>query len=281
MNKISDIRHSPLAGRWYPADPRKLADAVDGYIQAATLPEIPGEMIALISPHAGHVYSGPVAGYGFSAIKGLQPDLIVILSPYHAFHPGAILTSAHEAYQTPLGLVPVNQAALQEISDRLHAKTGVALTWVRNDEEHAVEIQLPFFQRVLDQPFQIAPLMVRDQEAGLMKSLGELLADLPDQGKVLLTASTDLSHFHPAAKARLLDLTTIHQITALDPEGLYQAQDQGLGAACGLGPVACVIWAAKQQGPVQAWQLKYAHSGDITGDNSRVVGYTSAVITLG
>jgi AmmeMemoRadiSam system protein B len=281
MNKITDIRLSPLAGRWYPADPKKLADSVDGYIQSASTPELQGQVIALISPHAGHIYSGPVAGYGFAAIKDLQPDLVVILSPYHDYHPGAIITTAHQAYQTPLGVVPVDQDQLREIEEKLKGKTGVSFSRVRNDEEHAVEIQLPFFQRSLKKPFQLLPLMFRDQDPGLMKNLGGILADLMREVNTLLTASTDLSHFHPAAEARRMDQTIINQITALDPEGLYLAQDQGLGAACGLGALACVIWASRASGPVKAWQLEYAHSGDVTGDNSRVVGYTSAVITLG
>lgn len=274
-----DIRPSPLAGRWYPANPSKLADSVDSYIQNASLPEVTGRVIALISPHAGHIYSGPVAGYAFRALQGSQPDLVVILSPFHQYHSAPMLTSGHGAYETPLGIVPVDQESISWVNTRLKETTGIGLTGIRHDGEHAVEILLPFFQRTLPEGFQLLPLMIRRQDAQLMESLGSILAELARQKSTLLAASTDLSHFHADPEARQLDQTIIHHIQELDPEGLYAAQRSGSGAACGLGPVAAVIWAALASGNVTARILDYAHSGDITGDNSSVVGYASAVIT--
>jgi AmmeMemoRadiSam system protein B len=274
-----DIRPSPLAGRWYPANPETLADSVDGYIQNAPLPEIEGKVIALISPHAGHLYSGPVAGYAFHALQGSQADLVAILSPFHQFHPAALLTTGHEAYQTPLGVVPVDRESISRIDKRLREASGLGLTEVRRDGEHAVEILLPFFQRALPEGFKLLPIMIREQDPGLMKILGAILADLAGEKKTLLAASSDLSHFHPASEARQLDQTIIDCIQALDPEGLYQAQAKGIGSACGLGPLAAVIWAATSSGDVNARVLNYANSGDITGDNNSVVGYASAVLT--
>ena len=279
MNTISDIRPSPIAGRWYPANPKKLADSVDGYISQAELPPISGEIIGLISPHAGHIYSGPVAGYCFAALKGLQPDLVVILSPYHQYDLDAILTTAHQAYQTPLGIVEVDQESLDDVDTALQEKTGLKLKRIQNDGEHAVEILLPFFQRVLGENFKLLPLMLRSQDPTLMKTLGTILADLFNNKNVILTASTDLSHFHPAVTAQKMDQTIIDQILSLDPDNLYRAQDEGKGAACGLGAVAAVIWAAMEKGEIKAHHLNYAHSGDITGDNNSVVGYTAAVLT--
>jgi AmmeMemoRadiSam system protein B len=142
-----------------------------------------------------------------------------------------------------------------------------------------VEILLPFFQRSLAGEFDLLPLMIRQQEPELMRTLGEILADTLKGKKALLAASTDLSHFHPADKAEELDQTIINTIIALDPDGLYQAQVQGSGSACGLGALAAVIWASKAKEPIIAHQLRYAHSGDITGDLSSVVGYTAAVIS--
>jgi len=274
-----DLRPSPLAGRWYPAQPDKLAESVDGYIRAATIPEIKGDILALISPHAGHQYSGPVAGYAFKTIAGIEPDLVVILSPYHQFHSGAILTSGHEAYQTPLGEIPLDLEARDFINGSLLEKTGLELSKIRDDGEHSVEIQLPFFQRSLKREFKLLPLMLRRQDPELMRILGEILADLIRSRNVLLVASTDLSHFHAAGTARILDQTIIHGIQSLDPQSLYQAQKEETGSACGLGALAAVIWAVKADGKAAAHILNYANSGDITGDNSRVVGYTSAVLT--
>jgi len=279
MSTITDIRLSPLAGRWYPADPNNLAESIDGYIQAAQIPELDGEVLALISPHAGHIYSGPVAGYCFAAIKDLQPDLVIIVSPFHAYDDGSILTTAHQAYQTPLGLIPIDQDKLQELESALLEKTGVTLSRVRDDDEHAIEILLPFFQRALSRSFRILPLMIQNQDPSLMQALGHILAKLIIEGKTILAASSDLSHFHTGEEARKLDQTMIDQIISLDPTGLYKAQNAGSGSACGLGPLAAVIWAAKETGPIKIHHLNYAHSGDITGDNTRVVGYTAAVIT--
>ncbi|MCJ7715986.1 MAG: AmmeMemoRadiSam system protein B [Anaerolineales bacterium] len=279
MSKITDIRPSALAGRWYPANPEKLKESVDSYIYQAKLPEISGEIIALISPHAGHIYSGPVAGYCFAALQNLSFDLVVILSPFHQHHSDAILTTAHQAYQTPLGFVPVDQPSLEAIEGALKERTGIQVNRVKNDSEHAVEILLPFFQRSLVGEFNLLPLMIHQQEPELMRTLGEVLADTLKDKKALLVASTDLSHFHTAEKAEDLDQTIINNIKALDPDGLYLAQAKGSGSACGLGALAAVMWAANMTGPVTAHTLNYAHSGDITGDNSSVVGYTSAVLT--
>ena len=279
MNKISDIRPSPLAGRWYPANPKQLADSVDGYITQAKLPPMRGEVIGLISPHAGHIYSGPVAGHCFAAIKGAKPDLVVILSPYHQYDLDPILSTAHQAYQTPLGVVGVDLESMDNVDAALVERAGLHLKRIRNDGEHAVEILLPFFQRVLESDFKLLPLMLRSQDPVLMKTLGSILADLISEKKVLLTASTDLSHFHPAHTAQKMDQTMIDHIQSLDPDSLYQAQDQGIGAACGLGAVAAVIWAALAKGKVKAYHLNYAHSGDITGDNASVVGYTAEILT--
>ncbi len=279
MNTITDIRPSPLAGRWYPAQPKKLAESVDGFIQEAQIPKIKGKILALVSPHAGHIYSGPVAGYAFNAVAGLDPDLIVILSPYHQFHPGAILTSGHQAYQTPLGEVPLDRESMDFVNRSLQEKTGVGLSEVRNDSEHAVEIILPFLQRALQNEFTLLPLMLRQQEPSLMRSLGEILAELILSRDALLVASTDLSHFQTAEKANQLDQTIIDGIQSLNPDYLYQAQKENTGSACGLGALAAVIWAVKSGGEAAAHILNYAHSGNITGDNTSVVGYTSAVLT--
>ena len=137
MNQPTDIRPSPLAGHWYPANPKRLAESVDDYIEKAQVPEFSGKLVALVSPHAGHLYSGPVAGHAFKALLNRQAGLVVILSPYHQFHPGSILTSGHDAYQTPLGVVPVDQDSLEFVDAALQDYTGTGLTKISNDSEHA------------------------------------------------------------------------------------------------------------------------------------------------
>lgn len=205
----------------------------------------------------------------------------MILSPFHQIHSGAIISTEHDAYQTPLGAVPVDQGNLAWVDEALRERTGTGLTKVPNDSEHAIEILLPFLQRALPDGFTMLPLMIRDQEPSLMQALGSVLAELVQTRGALLVASTDLSHFHSANEAKKLDQNIIDSIQSLNPENLYRAQQKGTGSACGLGPLAAVIWAAVEGGPVTPQILNYAHSGDITGDNSRVVGYASAILTRG
>ena len=114
-----DIRPSPIAGRWYPGDSSQLAGSVDGYINAAQLPKIDGEVVGIIVPHAGHVYSGPVAGYAFKAIRDMQPELVVVVSPMHQPYSQPFLTCAHQAYRTPLGTIKIDRKAVSLLSDEL------------------------------------------------------------------------------------------------------------------------------------------------------------------
>lgn len=279
MDSITDIRPSPLAGRWYPADPQVLAERIDQYLAAADTPPLPGEIIGLVTPHAGHRFSGPVAGHAFATLKGSQPEVVVILSPMHQPYAAPILTTKHQAYHTPLGDIPVDEQGIALLKESLQGKTGVEVVPIQRDTEHAVEIELPFLQRVLSPGYSLLPLMIRDQDQDLMRAVGDGLCELLTTTEGLLIASTDLSHFYPAEKARALDQTIIDHILALDPEGIYQAEEQGKGYACGKGGLAAVMWAAKCLGATSAHHLQYGHSGEITGDMTRVVGYEAAAFT--
>lgn len=279
MSATTDVRPSPLAGRWYPADPQQLAQQVDRYLEQAEIPDISGQIIGVVTPHAGHQYSGPVAGYAFAALRDLDPEVVIILSPMHQPCAGSILTTGHHAYHTPLGDVPVDRGGIEFLSRELRKASGVELTPIQRDTEHAVEIELPFLQRVLPEGFKLIPLMIRDQDQRLMKALGEVLSASLDDPAGLLIASTDLSHFYPADTARALDQHMIDHILDLNPEGIYQAERDRKGFACGKGGLAAVLWAAKRLGANRAQHLKYAHSGEVTGDMSRVVGYEAALIT--
>ena len=274
-----DTRPSPIAGRWYPGDSGQLASSVDNYVGAAELPEIEGEVIAVIAPHAGHVYSGPVAGYAFCAVRGMQPELVAVVSPMHQPYSQPLLTSAHQAYQTPLGSIPIDQAAVAELDEQLVSEIGFGLTPVRNDAEHSLEIELPFLQRVLQSEFRLLPVMVRDQTAEVSEALGRSLARILSGKSALIVASTDLSHFYNQDQALKLDQEMLRQMEAFNPSGVLQAEEQGKGFACGRYAVAAALWAAKDLGASEVKILKHATSGDVTGDYSGVVGYAAAVIT--
>jgi AmmeMemoRadiSam system protein B len=126
-----DYRPSPIAGRWYPGDSGQLASSVDAYVDAADLPEIKGEVIGIIAPHAGHVYSGPVAGYAFGAVQEMKPELVAVVSPMHQPYSQPLLTSAHQAYQTPLGPIIIDQEAVTELNGYIETELGFGLTPVR------------------------------------------------------------------------------------------------------------------------------------------------------
>ncbi len=278
MTTVSSVRPSPIAGTWYEGNPEALARAVDTYLDRAELPELAGEIIAVIAPHAGHMYSGPVAGYAFAAIRGQTPDLVAVVSPMHQPYYEPLLTTAHEAYFTPLGLVPVDQNALAALDAELKHRLGFGLTPVARDREHSLEIELPFLQRALAAPFQLLPVMVRSQSPKAIEALGASLAKVLAGRKALLVASTDLSHFYDQQTAHLLDAEMLRCFESFNPHAIFEAEARGKGQACGHAAVAAVLWAARDLGADTVKVLHYATSGDVTGDYSSVVGYGAAVV---
>jgi hypothetical protein len=279
MTSNLDVRPSSIAGQWYSADPKSLAASVDRYIDSASLPELEGKIIGIMSPHAGHRYSGAVAGYSFAAIRDLTPQVVAVLSPMHYWSEYPLLTTAYQAYATPLGSLPVDRDGMNALDTCLHNQLGLGLTRIKNDPEHSLEIELPFLQRALKNSFHLLPVMVRDVSPRLTRILGKCLAQVLQGQDALLVASSDLSHFYPQQVAEVLDKTMLRQVQALDPEGVLRVEEEGKGFACGRGAVAAVLWAAKELGADTATILQHATSGDVTGDYSQVVGYAAAVFT--
>jgi AmmeMemoRadiSam system protein B len=278
MPEISEIRPSPIAGRWYEGDPDRLASVVDGYLAEAQIPPVEGEVVAVIAPHAGHIYSGRTAGHAFKSIVGQSRELVAVVSPLHSYMQARALTSAHRAYQTPLGPVWIDQPALEVLDKNLYQRVGWKLARVGYDQEHSLEIELPFLQRALKGNFSLLPIMLRTQEEEETRAIGFALADVLQGHKALLVASTDLSHFFPERIANLLDNEMLHQIAAFSPEGALQAEREEKGFACGVGAVATVLWAARQLGANAVEVLHHSTSADETGDRHSVVGYGAAVV---
>jgi MEMO1 family protein len=278
MATIAPVRPPALAGTWYEGNPGALAHAVDQYLDQAELPELPGEVVAVIAPHAGHIYSGPVAGYAFAAVRGYKPDLVVVLSPMHQAYYEPLLTTAHSAYSTPLGQIQVDGEAVAGLDSRLKATLGYSLTRVAYDQEHSLEIELPFLQRALGGDFKLLPVMVRASSPKLSRQLGELLADILRGRNVLLVASTDLSHFYTQKEAVSFDTEMLRRIEAFSPEDVFCAEQEEKGFACGLGALTAVLWSARELGADTVKVLRHATSGDVTGDYNRVVGYGAAVV---
>lgn len=278
MNPALGVRPSPIAGQWYLADPHRLAEQVDAYLSSARLPEVPGQVIGIVAPHAGHRYSGPVAAHAFAAVRSMSPEVVAVVAPMHYPYPDPLLTSAHFAYATPLGHVPVDREGLELLDGVLQELLGCGLTPLARDPEHSLEIELPFLQRALGRPFRLLPIMVRDQSAAVMRSLGQSLAHALRGRPALLVASSDLSHFYPQPVANRFDEEFLRRVEAFDPAGVLSAEEEGRAFACGRGPVAAVLWAAENLGANQVQILHYTTSGEVTGDYDQVVGYGAAVI---
>jgi hypothetical protein len=273
-----DTRPSAIAGTWYEADPKILAREIDGYLDGAHLPPLGGEVLGVIAPHAGYYYSGPVAGYSFAAVRGAAPDLVAVLSPYHQYHHSALLTAEHDAYSTPFGKVAVSQSVLRELEDGLSASGGPEIRRILNDQEHSLEIELPFLQRALASKWELLPVMVSTRDASTCRALARALAEVLKGRRALLVASTDLSHYNEQHVALTLDRALLAQVEAYETETLFDLERSGRGSACGLGALAAVMWAARDLGANKIEILRHATSGDIRGDFSKVVGYGAAAI---
>lgn len=275
-----NIRPSPIAGAWYPDNPTILTRDLERYLtqaQQAQLEPPAGRVWGVVAPHAGYQYSGPVAAYAFNCLRDLRPDLVVVISPLHTAHAAPLLTTAHEAYETPLGLIEVDTGAVSQLNGALRRRLGQGLTPIRYDREHALEIELPFLQHLLAD-FRLLPLMISRQQTPVVEALGEALAEVLRGRSALFVASSDLSHFYPQAKARQLDAEVLRRLAAFDPAGVMNVEKEGAGFACGRGAIAAVLLAAKRLGANRVQVLHHATSGDISGDFSSVVGYGAAVI---
>lgn len=266
------VRHSVIAGTWYPGSAPQLKRMIDGFVEKVPPADIPGRLVALIAPHAGYIYSGGVAAHAYALVRGHTYDLVAIVSPVHRMWVGEVATTSADFYETPLGRVRVDREAQQAM------EKGIRLQYVGQDNEHSLEIQLPFLQHLLAGEFALLPLMMGSQEWDTCNTLARGLANVLKGRNALLVASTDLSHFHSQARAQRLDRIVVDKVNAFDPEGLARELASGATEACGGGPVVATLLAAKALGATQARVLKYATSGDVTGDYSGVVGYMAAAV---
>ncbi|HLF00503.1 MAG TPA: AmmeMemoRadiSam system protein B [Anaerolineales bacterium] len=270
---MSNVRPSPIAGTWYPGKPDQLAKSIDAFLKEAVPPNVPGALVGVVAPHAGHRYSGAVAAHAFKAMQGIEIETIAVISPLHHYDSHPLLTTGHTAYWTPLGEIPVDHERLKEIQQAC----TIPITPIFNDPEHSLEIELPFLQRLF-KSFKLIPIMIRDDSPAVCAALGEALAAGLRGHRCLLVASSDLSHFYPQPVAERLDGYMLAQIETLDPLAVLTAEKEEKGFACGHGAIAAVLAAARQLGATGVKIVKHATSGDVTGDYGSVVGYGAAVI---
>ena len=276
--KGKDVRRSVLAGTWYPGSRDVLTKVIDGYLSKAKVKPPGGELKAVIVPHAGYRYSGQVAAYAYQLIKSTDFKRVIMIGPSHRLGFRGVSVNLQSGYETPLGIVPVDQALARKIIN-----TSPQIVWVpqAHAREHSLEIQLPFLQTVL-RDFRIISILMGEQGLETCSHLAtSLIGVMRNMEKTLLLASTDLSHFHNYRRARELDMEFIKYVRGLDPEGLARSLSSGACEACGRGPTITTMLAAQELGANRAVILKYANSGDVTGDRSRVVGYLSATLIKG
>jgi MEMO1 family protein len=272
---LQEIRKSVIAGSWYPGKPESLHSQIQGFLKALpNPPALTGDLVALIVPHAGYVYSGGVAAYAYQLLSNRPFSQIVLIAPSHRYPFNGASIDLKEGYETPLGIIPVDRPLAQAISSESPVFKYVP---GGHAQEHALEIQLPFLQEVLSD-FSIVPIIQGSQDHSTCQEMARALALVLKGRQVLLIASTDLSHFHSYNQAQNLDRKILDRVAAFDERGLLSDLEEGQSEACGGGPMVTVMKTAKLLGADRTQVLKYANSGDVTGDRSGVVGYMAAAI---
>ncbi len=265
------VRRAAVAGSWYPAHPDALAREVDRYLRAAGEPE-PGEPMALIAPHAGLMYSGPIAAYAYNQLRGRDIDVAILVGPSHYVGFDGVAVFERGLFETPFGPVPIAEecaAAIAKGAPQVHSHPTAHV------REHSLEMQLPFLKRVLPRA-EIVPLVMGFQRRETAYALGEAIAGAVAGRKAVLVASTDLSHYQTAPTAAKLDDELIQHVRRFDPDGLMSLLEACPEHACGGGPTVAVMRAAKILGALDSRVLKYGNSGDVSGDTDAVVGYLAA-----
>ena len=271
VTSVSPVRQAAVAGSWYPSSPDALARVVDAHL--AAVGESPaGDPLAIISPHAGLAYSGPIAAHAYKLLRNRPIDFAVIVGPSHFVAFEGVAIYARGAFATPLGPVPIAEepaAALQAASRQMKVLPEAHL------REHSLEMQLPFLKRVLPE-VAIVPLVMGRQRRETAYDLGDAIASVVAGSRAVIVASTDLSHFQNARIAAKLDNEVIQQVLRFDPDGLMSLLEEHPDHACGGGPTVSVMRAAQLLGARDARVLKYGDSGDVSGDKDAVVGYLAA-----
>lgn len=271
----SDIIRPPaVAGQFYPSGHHELRQMIAQLLSLAEVPKIKDRIIGFITPHAGYIYSGPIAAHVYALAKRHhRPNAVVIGPSHHGFFDGVAVFPG-KSYLTPLGEV-LNS---QEISGQILRSCQFAGINITADaQEHSLEVQLPFLQSVW-KDFRLTSLVLGQTSIVLCQNLAEILAGLGEKYPLTVFASSDLSHYYPYDKAKKMDQLAVETILAGDPEKFILAVRNGQIEACGAGAILTLMYLAKILGG-QATLLKYANSGDTAGERSRVVGYAAIVFT--
>ncbi len=269
-----EVRKAAVGGAFYPGDKDELAQSVDGFLDNVKNSGINGDIRAIIVPHAGHVYSGQVAAYAFKEVADKPFKKIIIISPSHYAGFDGMSVYNKGLFETPLGLIRIDEVLANKIMEK--SKRFIFYP-ASHKKEHAIEVELPFLQRIY-KDFTIVPITMGSPVLEDAQVLQDALYDVMDED-TLLVISVDLSHYHPYNKAVKLDTSGISSIESLDAELFLQKLKNGDTEIDAPIAVLATIMLANRFN-ARAKVLKYANSGDVTGDTSRVVGYSSMVIYI-
>jgi len=270
---MNQIRAPQVAGYFYPADSEKLKRDLSLLLSTAKFSKSFEKIIGLISPHAGYIYSGKTAAYAYNLLKGKSYKTVIVISPSHAEYFSGISIYKGSAYETPLGIVEVDEAK----ANKLIEGSQIIFRGIEGHrKEHALEVQIPFLQSVL-KGFKLVPVVMGDQGKLYVDELANQISKVMDD-ETLIVASSDMSHFYSAYEADQRDSIVEKRINQFDFESLQKDLDTHICEACGGGPIVAMMKAASLQNYRKAEVINRSDSGDVTGDKSEVVGYLSAVI---
>lgn len=271
-----NVREPSVSGMFYPDDPAILRKDIGNYLKAAEVEPLSSDIRAVISPHAGYMYSGQVAAYGYKAVSALSFDTVAVLAPSHRAYFQGIAIWDEGMFRTPLGDITIDAASAADLlrsSGIFRANRDV------HKGEHSLEVQLPFLQYIF-KDFLLLPLLVGAANEDMYKEAADALEHimLAGEKRFLMIASTDLSHYYPYDDAVKIDSVTLRHLKNFDIAGMVRDTRTEKAQACGAGPMITTMMAAMKLGARSSSVLKYANSGDVSGDRSGVVGYVSAVL---
>jgi len=278
------VRPPTVAGQFYAGNKPALVEQIEWCYThpygPGKLPQIqagPRRLVGLVSPHAGYMYSGPVAAHGFFRMaQDGRPSSVVMLGPNHTGFGSGVAIMTHGKWRTPLGAVEVDR----QLSEAIRRGSDIIdVDEVAHAHEHSLEVQLPFLQHLFDGEFKIVPICMMLQDVRTSKEVGDAIGKASVGKNVVIIASTDFTHYESQRSAAMKDHRAIDKIIALDPESLTQTVEEEAITMCGYGPVSAMLQASKKLSAKKAELLKYATSGETAGPMPQVVGYGSIAVS--
>jgi hypothetical protein len=276
------VRTPAVAGMFYPDEKNQLKELIHNCFLHAFGPgklpptEIKKKIYGIICPHAGYMYSGPIACHSYYSISSESPELFIIIGPNH-WGVGCNIAAMRDCnWETPLGLVEVDSESANELTK---ISNRIELDFFSHTREHSLEVQIPILQEMYSNKFKILPIILINQEKKTAEEVGEAVSTIVEQKNAMIIGSSDFTHYEPNEFAHKQDSALIDPILDLDVEQFYKVLYDKKVTACGYGAIASTMIACKKLGATKGELLKYATSGDVTGETSSVVGYGSIVFT--